>query len=233
MTDEKITEERVCFRAEEDECEGVLAYPTAAEAGSAAVFLAPHPVMGGNMDNNVIRHLARQAAADGILTLRFNYRGVDGSGLALPPGLSRYDYFSQMEDSKDYQRLLPETFAAVKFIQQAAPGASEYILAGYSLGALLCGWITPEAGIARVFCISPPNTRASMEAFQDLTLPKIFLGGDKDPFFHREAFLRDLARWPEPKTFIPFPNADHFFRGEEERLYQSLQPHLAGQSAEP
>ncbi len=220
-----MTEEQVHFEAEGDLCEGVLAHPEAEDPLAAAVFLAPHPLMGGNMDNNVVRHLARRCAEEGLLTLRFNYRGVDGSTLSLPPGTSRHDYFSGLEERREYERLLPETFAAIAHLRQAAPGL-EPLLVGYSLGALLAGWMTPETGLLRVVCISPPNTRVSLDAFRNLTIPKVVLGGDRDPFFYPAGFQKDFADWPEPKAFLPFPNADHFFRGEEERLFQTLRPHL-------
>ncbi len=221
-----FSEERVTFEAEGDTCEGVLARPQDRKPVSAAVLLAPHALMGGNMDNNVVHHLARRGAEEGVLTLRFNYRGVDGSTLRLPGGLSARRYFAEMEERRDYARLLPEVFAAIRFVQAAAPDLTDTSLLGYSLGAVLAGWMTPEAGLARVICVSLPNARFSVEAFATLDLPKVFIAGDQDPFFDAKAFQRDFAQWPEPKRLIPFINGDHFFRGEEERLFQTVRQHL-------
>ncbi|HVQ34470.1 MAG TPA: alpha/beta hydrolase, partial [Candidatus Bathyarchaeia archaeon] len=51
-----------------------------ADAPRAAVVLAhPHPLYGGTLHNPVIFHSDRELNRAGFATLRFNFRGVEGS----------------------------------------------------------------------------------------------------------------------------------------------------------
>ena len=47
---------------------------------AAAVFCHPHPLYGGTLDNKVVFRAARGLQKAGLATLRFNFRGVKGSG---------------------------------------------------------------------------------------------------------------------------------------------------------
>lgn len=219
-----IEEERIHFTVEDLTCEGVLAYPSAGAPAAAVLLFAPHPLLGGNMDNNVVRHIARRATEDGAVTLRFNYRGVGGSGILLPGGKSTYAWFSEVEDAQDYGVFLPECAAALACLRNASGGVLPCTVAGYSLGALLAGLLAPAPKTTRVVAVSPPNARVPLDAFSAVHAPKLFVGGDNDVFFDASAFARAYALFPPPKLYIPFPNADHFYRGEEERLYQTVRP---------
>src|SRR3989304_10270906 len=60
--------------------EGVL-HEVASESPCPAVVVChPHPLYGGNMDNNVVVAVGEALAADNIVALRFNFRGTGGSG---------------------------------------------------------------------------------------------------------------------------------------------------------
>ena len=54
--------------------------------------------MGGNMDNNVIRHLSQGFNKEGCLTLRFNYHGVGKSEIKLPTDTALFNYWSSLEE---------------------------------------------------------------------------------------------------------------------------------------
>ena len=217
-------EERVTFPVEGVSCEGVLAYPAEGAPRGALVVFAPHPLLGGNMDNNVVRHLTRRAAEEGAVTLRFNYRGVGQSGIVLPEGVSAHKWFDRVENERNYGTFLPECAAALAFLREAAPGAAPCTVVGYSLGAVLAGLLAPVAATTRVVAVSPPNARVPLDAYQGVSAPKLFVGGDDDMFFDAAAFKADFEAFPQPKVFTPFPNSDHFFRGDEERLYQVVRP---------
>jgi alpha/beta superfamily hydrolase len=221
-----IEEEHITFPVEEVTCEGMLAYPSAAAPVSAVLFLAPHPLLGGNIDNNVIRHLWRRFAEDGAAALRFNYRGVGGSGLNAPEGMSAYAWFSQIESERRYDVFLPECRGALEFLRKATPG-TPVIVVGYSLGAVLAAMLAPVVPITALIAISPPNARISIEAFEECAMRKLFIAGGRDSFFDSTAFSAALDRFPLPKTLKTFPASDHFYRGEEEALYQTIQAWLA------
>ena len=69
--------------------EGRLAVPADARAG--VVICHPHPLYGGDMDNPVVVRVQEVCAELGLATLRFNFRGVGGSGGAHGGGVAEQD----------------------------------------------------------------------------------------------------------------------------------------------
>ena len=70
----------VSFEADGLTFEGVVAQPDEGTGPWPGVVIChPHPLHGGNMDNNVVLALALGLAQEGFVTLRFNFRGVGGS----------------------------------------------------------------------------------------------------------------------------------------------------------
>ena len=55
-------------------------------AERVALVLHPHPLYGGTMHNKVVYHTAKALEAAGFVTLRFNFRGVEGSSGAHDDG---------------------------------------------------------------------------------------------------------------------------------------------------
>jgi hypothetical protein len=217
--DAAIVEEGIRFACGSLSLSGVLAYPEACEPGATLLLLAPHPHMGGRMDNNVIRHLARRSAAAGAATLRFDYRGVGESAIELPPGTSLHDHFAGLERERRYEELLPDCAAAWHALQAASPGAPVRAIVGYSLGAILAGRLAAAVDATHVAAISPPVARVSLEWLRDCALPKLFVGGDRDFAFDVARFDAEYAALPEPKRFVLLPGSDHFYRKEEERVF--------------
>ena len=67
----------VSFEADGLTFEGVVAQPDEGTGPWPGVVIChPHPLHGGNMDNNVVLALALGLAQEGFVTLRFNFRGV-------------------------------------------------------------------------------------------------------------------------------------------------------------
>ena len=71
----------ISFESKGVTLEGVVAVPEG-DVGSLAgvVICHPHPLRGGNMDNNVVLSVAYALTQSGFATLRFNFRGVGNSG---------------------------------------------------------------------------------------------------------------------------------------------------------
>jgi hypothetical protein len=224
----EIVEEQVRFRCEGLGLSGVLAYPADAAARAAVLLLPPHPHMGGRMDNNVVRHLARRAAEEGCASLRFDYRGVGASEIALPPGTSLYDHWAELEKAQRYADLLPDCEAAWGFVEEAVGRLGLRALIGYSLGSILAGILAPRLGATHVAGIAPPVARASLEAWRICGAAKLLVAGDRDFAFDAARFAREFAALPEPKRFVAMPGADHFFRKEEERAWLAVSSWLFG-----
>ena len=174
------------------------------------------------MDNNVVRHVARRAAEAGCAVLRFDYRGVGNSSLKLPEGTSLFAHWEAMEDERGYERLLPDARSAWRALAEAVGSTPRRVLAGYSLGAILAGMLARECNATHILAVSPPVAKVGLEAFLGCTQPKLFVGGDDDFAFDPARFQTEFEQLPEPRRFVSLPGADHFFRQEEDRLYDAV-----------
>ncbi len=223
MLRNEIIEEHIHFPSSDSVLEGVLSYPeTTAGPDFSVLLLSPHPHMGGNMDNNVIRHLSRRFAQDGCTSLRFNYRGVGESSIALPEKTSLYDYWAGIEQEQRYEELLPDIIDAYAYLQSAVEHPPNRIVIGYSLGAILAGMLAKEREPTHLVVIGPPVKKVSLDVYGHCALPKIFIAGDNDFTFAFQKFHGMFSALPTPKVFQQFKECDHFFRGREEDLYQTV-----------
>jgi len=225
-----IVEEWVTFQAGENALEGILAYPDNQAPREAALLLTPHPHLGGRMDNNLIVALAQSLAADGWATLRFNYAGVGASSLCLAEGDTPYEYWSRLEESRNYRAALPDALAAREFLIGALPTINlTYV--GYSFGACMAVLLAEQHPPARLIAISPPVSRAPLDGVESLIAPSLFIAGDRDFAFDEEHFSPVFSRIPGAASFVELRGCDHFFRRDETRVYAVLKDWLNGQPA--
>ncbi len=219
-----IIEENVNFRAGEKHLEGVLAYPENSIPEQAILLLSPHPHMGGRMDNNLIKHLARRFAEEGCATLRFNYGGVGNSTLPSVEGEALFEYWAKLEEEKNYEAVLPDVIAARNYLAEALPVGVALGYLGYSFGCCLATLLAQDCPPAQLAAISPPTKRAPLEGAECLTMPSIFVVGDDDFAFDMDAFEAAFSRVSGDKRFVQLDGCDHFFRKEEERVYEAIRP---------
>ena len=107
----------VSFIAKGMTFEGIIALPDGEGPFPGVVMCHPHPLNGGNMDNNVVVAVTFGLADAGIASLRFNFRGVGNS---------------QGEHSKG-EKEYEETLVAMDFLGALPDVNDERIgLSGYS-----------------------------------------------------------------------------------------------------
>ncbi len=186
--------------------EGRLFVPPARAPG--AVICHPHPLYGGDMDNNVVRAVARTLQEHGWATLRFNFRGVGASGGSHGGG----------EDEKADVAAALEALARAEGVD---PG--RVALVGYSFGA----WVATEAaagigGVQALVAVAPPLAMYPMEALARSRKPRLVVVGDRDEYCPLPALDRWLAGVEEPVTRVVVAGADHFFLGREGALAEAV-----------
>jgi alpha/beta superfamily hydrolase len=174
--------------------EAALALP--ADAGVGVVVCHPHPRYGGDMDSPVVVTAAAACAGRGLATLRFNFRGVGGSGGAWDEGRG------EREDVR----------AALAYMRARLAPPARTALAGYSFGALMAGTVAamgePLAGLA---LIAPPLATARMPAGPvAVDGPTLVVAGSDDSHCPREA-LSSLATSLPAATVTMIDGSDHFF----------------------
>ena len=199
----------VTFKTKGLNFEGVVATPDDTGGKFPGVVMChPHPLFGGNMDNNVVLALTHHLTQQGIATLRFNFRGVGNS---------------EGEHSKgelEHQEVL-----AAQDLLKVWPGVDDKNvgLAAYSFGTrvILCHPEVQKSPKAFAF-ISP-----SIEALESATLkkdkrPKFVISGTRDKLLQAEKLPAVLDSFSSPPQVQAVEGADHFWMGMEDLVVEPV-----------
>jgi alpha/beta superfamily hydrolase len=223
---EALVREVVWFRAGPYRLEGELAYPEAAAPVGAVVLAGPHPLLGGSMDNNVVRALAEALARRDRATLRFNYRGVGGSeGPAVDTAahMARFWQTSHVQDELD---LHADLAAAVAFLRDAV-STTPLAVVGYSFGCALLPPALPDDLSTPLVLVAPTVGTHAYDAYESVRAPKLVIAPEGD-FAADESKLRAWLGRLLPLPEVVRPRLDgHFFRGHEDWLAETVSAFLA------
>ena len=159
-----------------------------------------HPGATGQtgLEYPVIAACAAALHRAGYVTLRFNFRGVQGSGGARTGG----------------QRESEDVLGAVEYLrQQRNVESAQLYLLGNSFGA----WMALEALradklVAGVVCIVLPIALlpSPPEHLRDDARPKLLVAAENDQLWDLAALRVAYQSWAEPKTLIVLEGTDHF-----------------------
>ncbi len=223
---EALVRESVWFRAGCYRLEGELAYPEAAAPAGAVVLAGPHPLLGGSMDNNVVRALAEGLARRNRATLRFNYRGVGGSEGRAVDTAAHMARFWQTSHAPDELELHADLAAAVAFLREAV-SATPLTVVGYSFGCALLPLAQQDDASTPLVLVAPTVGTHAYDAYESVRSPKLVVAPEGD-FAADEGKLREwLGRLPAPAEVVR-PRLDgHFFRGHEDWLADTVSAFLA------
>ena len=228
-----IVEEQIIFSSGPIRLRGVLAYPEEAAPGRAVLMCSPHPHFAGDMNNNVIGAVARRLAV-GAVVLRFDYRGVGDSEISLEPDVSVFDYWTQIEETKDYREPIQDVAAAAQALREATQSYSvELCVVGYSFGAAAGMMFAQQASdVCKMVAIAPPLGKVSFEFLGGCAKPSLHLLGRGD-FLYSDERLEAYRKAVGPAgKIVVLENADHFFRADEDMLAQKVEQFLGGPEGE-
>jgi alpha/beta superfamily hydrolase len=197
--------------------EGELAYGEAGPPVGAAVLAGPHPLLGGHMHNNVVRGLGNGLARRGLVTLRFNYRGVGGSEGPTVDTAAHLARFWQTSHVPDEAHHRDDLVAALDYLCSVAGGGLPLALAGYSYGCSLLPVLRPQAGIPLVL-VAPTVGTHDYGDFGALTNPMLVIAPDGDFAANVPRLLDWFDRLRGPKQLVRPRLDSHFFRGHEDWL---------------
>ncbi|MDO8124641.1 MAG: alpha/beta fold hydrolase [Candidatus Hermodarchaeota archaeon] len=171
-------EQSVSILSGELSLEGILVL-TKKEKQPGLVLCHPHPLYGGSMDDSRILAISKAAAAKGLNTLRFNFRGVGKSQGQFGQGIG------EMQD----------TIAAMEFLcNQSHIDNSRIALLGYSFGGSIALAAAMDANPAALVTISAPIRSSEIdstivtEGIRYVNCPVYIVHGrDDDSVHHVEA----------------------------------------------
>ncbi len=184
--------------------EGRLHLPDESAPNAGVVVCHPHPLMGGDMHNNVVMGVCRELVGSGMAVLRFNFRGVGASAGTHDQGRG------EVEDAQEALRYLSEL---------PELGGRAIGLAGYSFGAgvavkaaFACDTASALSVIGRAR-VDPDDGLARRPS-----LPVQFIIGERDRQMapeHAETLNTELTVPPDMHVIA---GADHFFGGREREV---------------
>lgn len=187
--------------------EGTLHTPTEVELAPITVLCHPQPAS-SDMNDALIVALARQLAGEGMIALRFNFRGVGKSQ-------------GQQTDG----RLEPLDLAGAIDCALAQPGGNpaKVCVIGHGFGAYIALLYAPfDARIRTLVSISLPLFRAAGGFPKPFDRPKLFVTGEFDeicPLYKLEPFVEQLKG---PKGIKVIIGARHLMRGYEEATVTTI-----------
>ena len=203
--------ERVTIPGPIGPLEALLEMPADADFSRYAVICHPHPLFGGTMDNKVVHALARAMQELGLVTLRFNFRGVGQSAGAYDNAVGETDDALAVAD-----------WAAARY-----PDA-ELWSAGFSFGSFVAYCLALQRSATRLVTVAPPVQRFDFERLSVPTCPWLVVQGDQDELVNHEHVLEWTRRLVPPPQVAILAGAEHFFHGRLADLKAAVQAFLHG-----
>ena len=183
--------------------------------GKGAIVTHPHPLYGGNMQNNVVSAVSSAYQKSGFTTLRFNFRGV---------GRSQGSYGDGVGEQEDVR-------AAVAWLKSL--GIQHIELAGYSFGA----WVNALAAndglkVDGMIMVSPPVAFIEFKNIAKISSLKLIVTGSRDDIAPVSMVEKSYPTWNAAAEFEVINGADHFYGGYESRLEAVLMDFFSKKAAE-
>lgn len=212
--------------------EGRLYYPEHNTIRGRVVLVGPHPMLGGDLNNNVVRGVSTWLARCGVATLCFNYRGVGGSEgkpPAVTANLAEFWATSRIADESAYA---DDARAAKVELVELLRNVPYLSLVGYSFGCSLLPLIPCDPACPLIL-IAPTVGRHDYAAYKHVLNPILVIAPEQDfavDSAQLEAWFENLSA---PKQLIRGEWDDHFFRGWEEELAETIFSFLHAQWEAP
>src|SRR5687768_12779222 len=145
--------------------EAILKEPRGDRKGVALVC-HPHPLGGGTMHNKVVYRAAQGLLDAGLITLRFNFRGVGAST-------------GQHDDGSGEKQDVSD---ALSYLSENYPN-KEITFAGFSFGSRVGTETTmDDERVVRMISIGTPVDKYDFSYLKNVRKPILFVHGDNDEF---------------------------------------------------
>ena len=190
------------FESKKLKLEGILTTPDGLPEPYPAILLChSHPMLSGNMDSPVLTAISNEASAQGIATLRFNFRSVGESE----------GTFSNGKGEQDDAR------AAFSVLRKWPTLDSKRLaVAGYSFGAgVVLGGLKHYGRATSLVLIAPPISAVRESRIVNDKRPKLFIVGQNDRVSSSVDLQRVLDKVRQPVQFSEIADADHSLGGKE------------------
>lgn len=188
-----------------------------------AVLMSPQPLLGGDMDNNVMRQLTELLARVGLPVLRFNYRSV-GQSEPVDATVHPYDYWKGVEEQGDHAAVLEDGREA---LDRAERLFEPCLLGGYSFGAYVAARVAAGRRLdLPLLLVAPPLGRLDFGFLADRRSPTLLILAADDELDPPPAEAALRGTFPAV-TVVTVAGANHFFLGREQAFSAPVQEFLS------
>ncbi len=197
--------------------EAILKEPDG-EVRGVALVCHPHPLGGGTMHNKVVYRAAAGLLEAGLVTLRFNFRGVGASSGEHDGGDGEKD------DVRD----------ALNYLTESYPN-QPITLAGFSFGSRVGTEVALEdERIVRIISIGTAVDKYDFSYMKNCRKPILFVHGDEDEFGSIENLnsLVSLVAENADTKLVVFKNCGHFFDEHLNQLKDAIHDWVLEKEAE-
>ena len=188
--------------------EAIVKAPEGAPRG-AAVVCHPHPLHGGTMHTKAVYRAAQGLNEAGVLTLRFNFRGVGTSTGSHDEGVGEQD----------------DLRAALDWLETEHPQLP-LVVGGFSFGSMVALVVgTEDDRVAGLLGLGLPvelDDRYDYGFLAGADRPVLVVQGENDEFGSGETIASVLAPLGSHVTLVRIPDTDHYFEGRLEELREAV-----------
>jgi hypothetical protein len=176
--------------------EAILELPADGEVRALAVVCHPHPQHGGTMHNKVAHTLARSFLRLGFATLRFNFRGTQGSEGQYDDGVGELD----------------DALAAIDWMRQRYPDRPVW-LGGFSFGAAIAIRAATIVEVDGLVSVAPAVYRFAGNLEKQPDCPWLVIQGDVDELVAIDETIEWVNGLEPGPDLLVMAGAEHFFHG--------------------
>lgn len=185
------------------------------DARGVALICHPNPVQGGTMLNKVVSTLQRTARDAGLITLRFNYRGVGASAGTHDMGTGEVD----------------DAQAAAQWLRAKHPELPMTLL-GFSFGGFVAASLGGrlEAGgerLKHLFMVAAAVMRLSDADQLPQGCPLTLIQPETDEVIDPQTVYDWSAALKRPHELLKVAECGHFFHGKLTDLKDLVLPRLS------
>ncbi|NOY66495.1 MAG: alpha/beta hydrolase [Gammaproteobacteria bacterium] len=178
------------------ELEALLSVPEDTTKETVAIICHPHPLHGGTMLNKVVHTIDKTLNNSGLVTIRFNFRGVGNSE-------GEYD---------DARGEIDDLRAVINWAAGEMPGY-KLCLAGFSFGAYIAMKVSLMVSCVQLITVAPPVNILDFSPLQQPVCPWLLIQGAKDEIVD-PAEVMEWAGQFSNVNIVSEPESGHFFHGK-------------------
>ncbi len=201
----------VAINCSEGTLQGRMTFCDEHQGKPGVILCPPHPLLAGNMDNNVLVAITQKLApAFGVVA--FNYRSV-GKSFKIDPELPLFEYWNRLDQENDFSAVINDVKDLIGWSSQFFSGLH---LIGYSFGSYIALQALQEFTLSYT-AIAPPFPEHDFSRIQSLSCPICCIFAEQDNLIGQQKNMLS-----ETASIHEIQGSDHFFLKREEEVAEII-----------